>query len=140
MKVSAYAAKASKSLLTSYSFERCEPLNHDGVIDIHYCGICPSDIHQVRDEWGGNSKFPIVFGHEIIGKVFKIGPKVTRFKKYDSVGMGCMVDSCRYCDEFAKGLEQYRTGGGPPHLLSRTGYSRHQDTDTGWVFKQDDSQ
>lgn len=86
---------------------RGEPLNHDGVIDIHYCGICPSDIHQVRDEWGGNSKFPIVFGHEIIGKVFKIGPKVTRFKKYDSVGMGCMVDSCRYCDEFAKGLEQH---------------------------------
>lgn len=88
-------------------------MNHDVVIDILYCGICPSDIHQVRDEWGGKSKFPIVSGHEIIGKGVKVDLKVTLFKKYDSVCVGCIVDSCRYYDACAKGLEQHCTGGGP---------------------------
>ena len=60
------------------------------VIDIHYCGICHSDIHQVKDEWGGNSRYPMVPGHEITGKVSQVGPKVTRFKKGDRVGVGCM--------------------------------------------------
>lgn len=113
MKVSGYAAIAPKTLLSPYSFERREPQDHDIVIDVHYCGICHSDIHQINDEWGGNSKFPMVPGHEITGKVASVGSKVTLFKKGDNVGIGCMVDSCRKCDSCNKGLEQYCTGGGP---------------------------
>jgi uncharacterized zinc-type alcohol dehydrogenase-like protein len=113
MKGFGYAAEAPKALLAPYSFERREPLDRDVVIDIHYCGICHSDIHQVKDEWGGNSRYPMVPGHEITGKVSQVGPKVTRFKKGDRVGVGCMVDSCRKCDACKKGLEQYCTGGGP---------------------------
>jgi uncharacterized zinc-type alcohol dehydrogenase-like protein len=113
MKVSGYAAIAPKTLLSPYSFERHEPQDYDIVIDVHYCGICHSDIHQINDEWGGNSKFPMVPGHEITGKVASVGSKVTRFKKGDNVGIGCMVDSCRKCDSCNKGLEQYCTGGGP---------------------------
>jgi uncharacterized zinc-type alcohol dehydrogenase-like protein len=90
-----YAAITPKAPLVPYSFERREPKDHDVVIEIKYCGICHSDIHQARDEWGG-SIFPMVPGHEISGIVSKVGPKVTRYKVGDQVGVGCFVDSCRH--------------------------------------------
>ena len=92
--VQGYAAKQAKGPLTSYAFERREPRDHDVVIDIKYCGICHSDIHQVSDEWGG-STFPIVPGHEIAGIVSQVGTKASRYKVGDRVGVGCFVDSCR---------------------------------------------
>lgn len=101
-----YAAQNAKSPLTYFSFERREPREYDVVIDIHYCGICHSDIHQVNDEWG-ESKFPMVPGHEITGIVSKVGAKVTRYKSGDRVAVGNFVDSCRKCGPCQKGLEQY---------------------------------
>ena len=105
-KVPAYAATAAKSPLTPFAVERREPGEHDVLIDILFCGVCHSDIHQVRDEWGG-SLFPMVPGHEIIGRVARTGAGVTRFKKGDLAGVGCMVDSCRECDPCRGDLEQF---------------------------------
>ena len=90
--VNAYAAHKSKEPLKPYKFERREPGVNDVLIDIEYCGVCHSDLHQVRDEWGG-SKFPMVPGHEIVGKVTQVGNGVKKFKVGDLVGVGCMVDS-----------------------------------------------
>ena len=106
IKTKSYAAMAAKAALGPYSFDRRERREHDVVIDIKYCGICHSDIHQVRDEWGG-SLFPMVPGHEITGIVASIGGKVTKFKVGDKVGVGCFVDSCRKCPECRSGIEQY---------------------------------
>lgn len=108
--VKGYAATSPKSPLAPYSFERRDVGEHDVQIDIRYCGVCHSDIHQARDEWGG-SLFPMVPGHEIVGTVKQIGSKVTHFKVGDKVGVGCFVDSCRTCDSCSEGLEQYCTGG-----------------------------
>jgi uncharacterized zinc-type alcohol dehydrogenase-like protein len=108
--VKGYAATAVKAPLAPYSFERREPREHDVAIDIRYCGICHSDIHQVRDEWGG-SIFPMVPGHEIAGVVTSIGSKVTKYKVGDKVGVGCFVDSCRHCKQCESDLEQYCTEG-----------------------------
>ncbi len=105
-KVPAYAATAAKSPLAPFAVERREPGEHDVLIDILFCGVCHSDIHQVRDEWGG-SLFPMVPGHEIIGRVARTGAGVTRFKKGDLAGVGCMVDSCRECDPCRGDLEQF---------------------------------
>ncbi len=110
MKVNGYAAQNAKATLLPYSFERREPGYNDVVVDIQYCGICHTDIHQVADEWGG-SIFPMVPGHEITGIVSKIGPKVSRYKIGDKVGVGCFVNSCRKCDACKKNLEQYCTDG-----------------------------
>lgn len=110
MKVNGYAAQNAKATLVPYSFERREPGDNDVVVNIQYCGICHTDIHQVADEWGG-SIFPMVPGHEITGIVSKIGPKVSRYKIGDKVGVGCFVNSCRKCDACKKNLEQYCTDG-----------------------------
>jgi uncharacterized zinc-type alcohol dehydrogenase-like protein len=101
-----YAATQAKAPLQPFSFERRTPGDHDVVIDIKFCGICHSDIHQVRDEWGG-SIFPMVPGHEIAGVVTQVGSKVTQFQVGDLAGVGCMVDSCRRCGPCRDGLEQY---------------------------------
>jgi uncharacterized zinc-type alcohol dehydrogenase-like protein len=101
-----YAAQQAKSPLHQYFFERRDPRNHDVVIDIQYCGICHTDVHQVNDEWGG-SIFPMVPGHEIVGIVTKVGANVSRYKLGDRVGVGCLVDSCRKCGPCKNGLEQY---------------------------------
>jgi alcohol dehydrogenase (NADP+) len=101
-----YACKQVKGPLTSYAFERREPRDHDVVIDIQYCGICHSDIHQVSDEWGG-SAFPMVPGHEIAGIVSQVGTNVSHYKVGERVGVGCFVDSCRKCSSCYDGLEQY---------------------------------
>jgi alcohol dehydrogenase (NADP+) len=106
IQVNGYAAQQAKAPLTSYSFERREPRDHDVAIDIQYCGICHTDIHQVRNEWGA-STFPMVPGHEIAGVVTGIGAKSTRYKMGDRVAVGCFVDSCRKCGPCREGLEQY---------------------------------
>lgn len=109
-KCKAYAAAKAKAPLGPYSVERREPREHDIVIDIKYCGICHSDIHQARDEWSDYQEeriFPMVPGHEIAGLVTAVGAKVTRYKVGDKVGVGCYVDSCRHCPECQQGLEQY---------------------------------
>jgi uncharacterized zinc-type alcohol dehydrogenase-like protein len=102
----AYAAQSAKAPLAPFSLERREPGPQDVLIDILYCGVCHSDIHQARDEWGG-AIFPLVPGHEIVGRVTKTGSAVTRFKTGDAVGVGCFVDSCRDCPQCRKGEEQY---------------------------------
>lgn len=104
--VKSYAANSVKAPLTPYSFDRREPRAGDVVIDIHHCGICHSDIHQARDEWGG-SIFPMVPGHEIAGTVVAVGSGVQKFKAGDHVGVGCMVDSCGKCEPCRAGLQPY---------------------------------
>ncbi|HET9805481.1 MAG TPA: NAD(P)-dependent alcohol dehydrogenase [Nitrososphaeraceae archaeon] len=106
LQVIGYAAKEAKASLTPFSFERRDLLDHDVVIDIQYCGICHTDIHQVKNEWG-RSTYPMVPGHEIVGNVSQVGSQVTRFKVGDKVGVGCFVDSCRNCEACHQGLEQY---------------------------------
>ena len=106
VKVPAYAAMTAKAPLGPFTVERRDPGPHDVVIEILYCGVCHSDIHQVRDEWGG-SLFPMVPGHEIIGRVSGAGPQVSRLKPGDLVGVGCMVDSCRECPSCKRDLEQF---------------------------------
>jgi uncharacterized zinc-type alcohol dehydrogenase-like protein len=106
IQVIGYAANEAKSPLTPFSFERRNLLDHDVIIDIQYCGICHTDIHQVKNEWG-KSTYPMVPGHEIVGKVSQVGSQVTRLKVGDKVGVGCFVDSCRNCNACLQGLEQY---------------------------------
>ncbi len=102
----AYAAQAPTTPLTPFNFERREPGAHDVQIEILYCGVCHSDIHQVRDEWGG-SIYPMVPGHEIVGRVTAVGDHVKKFKVGDLAGVGCFVDSCRTCANCKEGIEQY---------------------------------
>ena len=102
----AYAAPAVNVPLAPFNFERREVGPHDVLIDIQFCGVCHSDLHQVRDEWGG-AKFPMVPGHEIVGRVTQVGSHVKNFKVGDIAGVGCMVDSCRTCPSCQEGLEQY---------------------------------
>src|SRR6185437_15625930 len=106
MKTPAYAAASAGAPLAPLTIDRREPGPHDIVIDILYCGICHSDIHQARDEWGG-ATFPMVPGHEIVGRVSRVGAQVTRFQVGDIAGVGCMVDSCRLCEPCSAGLEQF---------------------------------
>jgi uncharacterized zinc-type alcohol dehydrogenase-like protein len=102
----AYAAQSAQDNLAPYRFERREPRADDVVIDILFCGVCHSDLHQARNDWA-NSIYPVVPGHEIIGRVRSVGNAVTRFKAGDNVGVGCMVDSCQHCEPCHHGLEQY---------------------------------
>ncbi|MFO1519516.1 MAG: NAD(P)-dependent alcohol dehydrogenase [bacterium] len=102
----AYAAPSAGKPLGPFEINRREVGPRDVQIDIQYCGVCHSDIHQARDEWGG-AIFPMVPGHEIVGTVSKVGGQVSNFKVGDPVGVGCMVDSCRDCNSCREGLEQY---------------------------------
>ncbi len=110
LKTRGYAAASAQAPLAPYSFERRDPRPHDVAIDIQYCGICHSDIHQVRGEWG-RSKYPMVPGHEIVGTVTSVGDKVVKYKVGDKVGVGCFVDSCHHCEACKKGLESYCSEG-----------------------------
>ncbi len=121
-----YAAQNAKSPLTPFNFQRREPGAHDVQFDILYCGVCHSDIHQARDEWGG-SIFPMVPGHELVGKVTKVGAHVKKFKPGDTVGVGCMVDSCRKCDNCKEGLEQFCMNGAS---YTYNGYEQDKKTPT----------
>jgi uncharacterized zinc-type alcohol dehydrogenase-like protein len=102
----AYAAFDNKSPLRPFEAPRRDPRSEDVTIEILYAGICHSDLHQVKNEWG-NSTYPMVPGHEIVGRVTAVGPKVTKIKVGQLAGVGCMVDSCRECSPCGQGLEQY---------------------------------
>src|SRR5579864_2741596 len=106
-KVTGYAVQNPSDQLKPWSFDRRDPRPHDVAIAIQYCGICHSDIHQARNEWTGDSIYPMVPGHEIAGVVTGVGSSVTKFKVGDAVGVGCFVDSCRACPNCKAGFEQY---------------------------------
>lgn len=106
MKAQAYGTHSATSELIPMTIERREPEKKDILIDILYCGICHSDIHTARNEWKG-THYPLVPGHEIIGRVMQVGNEVTKHRVGDLVGVGCMVDSCRQCSSCNDGLEQY---------------------------------
>ncbi|MEV5877168.1 NAD(P)-dependent alcohol dehydrogenase [Streptomyces sp. NPDC052101] len=118
--VAAYAAPAAKAPLERSTIERRAVGEFDVLIDIEFAGICHSDIHQAREGWG-TAIFPMVPGHEIAGVVSEVGPGVTRYAVGDRVGVGCMVDSCRECDNCKAGLQQYCTGGGPTWTYNSVG-------------------
>lgn len=140
--VKAYAAKSKKADLEPYGINRREITEDDVKIEIEYCGVCHSDIHQVRNDWK-NSNYPVVPGHEIIGRVTEVGKNVKNFKKGDLVGVGCMVDSCQECDSCKDDLEQYCEKGATltynspdPHLGGHTygGYSEQIVVDKEFVL------
>ena len=101
-----YATAHSSTTLKPMEFQRRDPKSHEVEIEVLFCGVCHSDIHQVRDEWGG-SIYPMVPGHEIVGRVTKAGSGVRKFKEGDLAGVGCMVDSCRECESCRAGEEVY---------------------------------
>ncbi len=109
-KTHAWGAPAAGKPLAPMTIERRDPRPHDVVIDILYCGVCHSDIHQARDEWGGGI-FPMVPGHEIIGRVVSVGAEVSKLRVGEIAGVGCLVDSCRACPSCKDGLEQYCENG-----------------------------
>lgn len=121
-----YAAQSATADLAPFHFERRDPRPDDVVIDILYCGVCHSDLHTARNDWGWTT-YPIVPGHEIIGRVREVGAQVTRFKAGDAVGVGCMVDSCRHCKPCEKGEEQYCKEGS---TFTYGGQDRHDHTTT----------
>ena len=106
----AYAASDAQSKLAPFEFQRRELRDHDVQMEVLFCGACHSDLHQARNEWK-NSIYPVVPGHEIVGRVTAVGPDVTHYKTGDLVGVGCLVDSCRTCPSCEEGLEQYCENG-----------------------------
>ncbi|MER6131129.1 NAD(P)-dependent alcohol dehydrogenase [Streptomyces sp. NPDC001815] len=140
--VAAYAAPAAKAPLERTTVERRAVGEHDVLIEIKFAGICHSDIHQAREGWG-EAIFPMVPGHEIAGVVTEVGPGVTKFTVGDRVGVGCMVDSCRECENCKAGLEQYCTQGnvGTYNALDKNGevtyggYSTHIVVDEAFTVR-----
>jgi len=126
MKAKGIAAFSATKPLGPFSFDRRDPKEHDVVLEIKYCGICHSDIHNVRSEWFPGM-YPMVPGHEIAGVVTKVGSKVTKFKVGDHAGVGCFVDSCRTCDHCKDGLDQYCLEGS---TMTYNGYERDGETIT----------
>src|SRR4051812_41036500 len=105
-----YAAQNETSPLGPWNFERREVGPHDVMIEIAYCGVCHSDLHQIRNDWFPGI-FPMVPGHEIVGTITKVGDDVKNFKVGSLAGVGCLVDSCRTCDPCKDGLEQFCSNG-----------------------------
>ncbi len=133
MKTIGYAVQTSTSPLAPYQFERRALRDNDVTIEILYSGVCHSDLHMARNDWGG-SQYPLVPGHEIVGKVIDTGSAVTKFKRGDHVAVGCMVDSCQDCDQCHNDNEQYCRNGftltyGSPDRhsgeMTQGGYSKH---------------
>jgi uncharacterized zinc-type alcohol dehydrogenase-like protein len=110
MKTNSYAASSATTPLAPFSLERRVPGEHDVQIEILFCGVCHSDVHTVRNEWQGTT-YPCVPGHEIVGRVTKVGAKVRKFKTGDIAGVGCLVDSCRTCASCEEHLEQFCENG-----------------------------
>ncbi|WP_370690810.1 NAD(P)-dependent alcohol dehydrogenase [Methylicorpusculum sp.] len=106
MKINAYAVQNATSPLAPFVIQRRDPTAHDVQIEILYCGVCHSDLHIARNEWQGTT-YPCVPGHEIIGRVTKVGAQVSQFKEGDLAGVGCLVDSCRTCENCEDDLEQF---------------------------------
>lgn len=145
--INTYAAPKAKSPLAPFKIERRNPGPNDVVIDIQYCGICHSDIHLARDEWG-RGNFPMVPGHEIVGIVSQVGNAVTKYKVGDKVGVGCFVDSCRACTPCKEGIEQYCEKGmtltynsfeKDGKTLTYGGYSTQIVVDENYVLRIPDS-
>ena len=147
----AFAAIAADKPLEPFSFDRREPGPDDVAIEIQYCGVCHSDLHIARNDLG-NTRYPIVPGHEIAGVVTAVGSNVSRFKEGDRVGVGCMVDSCRTCASCQEGLEQYcvpgmtQTYGSPDpkgaevgQKVTQGGYSDRITVDQNYVLSIPDS-
>jgi uncharacterized zinc-type alcohol dehydrogenase-like protein len=106
MKTNAYAAQSATTPLAPFNFQRRAPGEHDVQIEILFCGVCHTDVHIARNEWHGTT-YPCVPGHEIIGRVVKVGARVKKFKAGDIAGVGCLVDSCRICENCKEDLEQF---------------------------------
>ncbi|NNC24460.1 NAD(P)-dependent alcohol dehydrogenase [Salinisphaera sp. USBA-960] len=122
----AYGAQSQASNLAPLTIDRREPRPDDVAIDILYCGVCHTDIHFAQNDWGV-TEYPVVPGHEIIGRVSETGSEVTQFKAGDIVGVGCMVDSCRGCEACERGLEQYCRSGMTP---TYNGHDPHDGSTT----------
>ena len=146
IEVKGYAASDPTAPLAPFSFERRDLREHDVLVDILFSGVCHSDLHQVRDEWGG-SIYPMVPGHEIVGKVVKTGSHVKKFKTGDTAGVGVMVDSCRQCRPCTKFMEQYCAEGMTGTYnnyerdnitLAQGGYSTQIVCDERWVYHVSD--
>jgi uncharacterized zinc-type alcohol dehydrogenase-like protein len=145
--IKAYGTQAAEAPLEGLNISRRVPTPHDVEIDIQFCGVCHSDLHTARNEWHG-TVYPCVPGHEIVGKVLSVGAHVTKFKVGDTVGVGCMVDSCRECEYCKDGLEQYCEPGSTltynspdEHLGGQTygGYSEKVVVDENYVLRIPDS-
>lgn len=133
MKTVGYAAHAAGEKLVPWDFERRAARPNDVVIEILFCGICHSDLHMTKNDWGF-AQYPLVPGHEIVGRVIEVGSEVTKFKPGDHGAVGCMVDSCQTCDQCRKGEEQFcREGNTGTYsvadridgTLTKGGYSKH---------------
>lgn len=144
--VKAYAAEKADSPLAPFKLDRREVGEKDVEIEILFCGVCHSDIHTARNEWGG-TMYPVVPGHEIVGKVSKVGSKVTKHKVGDTVGVGCFVDSCGHCANCESDLEQYCENGNSQtynaflqdkKTITYGGYSTHIVVTEGFVLKVSD--
>jgi alcohol dehydrogenase (NADP+) len=138
-----YAAQEARARLAPFRFERRDPRPHDVVVEIQYCGVCHSDIHQVRNEWN-ESVYPMVPGHEIVGRVVQLGSSVKKFNIGDTAGVGVLVDSCRACESCKAGEEQYCETGAVGTYNGRDrqtgditfgGYSNNIVVDESFVFK-----
>ncbi|HYD36264.1 MAG TPA: NAD(P)-dependent alcohol dehydrogenase [Allosphingosinicella sp.] len=143
MTAQAYGAYAADKPLEPIAIERRAPGPSDVQIEIAYCGVCHSDLHTVRSEWGG-TLYPCVPGHEIVGHVSAVGSEVSGFQVGDTVGVGCLVDSCQHCPSCAEGLEQYCTNGfvgtyngptGDPPGHTLGGYSQRIVVDEKFVLR-----
>lgn len=141
--VKAFGTSAPEAPLKEMGIQRREVTATDVEIEILFCGVCHSDLHTARNEWGG-TKYPNVPGHEIVGRVRKVGEKVSKFKVGDLAGVGCMVDSCRECESCKEGLEQYcekgnvQTYNGPDKYLNQQtfgGYSERIVVDEDFVLR-----
>jgi len=146
-KTHAYAAQNAQSPLAPFELERRGLREHDVHIEVMFCGVCHSDLHQARNEWS-NTLYPVVPGHEIVGRVTEVGPAVTRYKAGDLVGVGCLVDSCRTCASCQEGLEQYCENGfvgtynGTDRVTGETtygGYSTNLVVDEAFVLRVPDN-
>ena len=132
MKVLGYAAQSADTPLAPFEFIRRSPRPDDVVIEVMFCGVCHSDLHQARNDWGF-SQYPLVPGHEVVGRVASVGSNVTKFKPGDYAGIGCMVDSCRTCHPCQEGLEQYCVEG---NVQTYNGVDRHDHQPTYGGYSQ----
>ncbi len=142
-----YAAQSASSPLSPFSFQRRDPKAADVQIDILYCGVCHSDLHTARNEWGGSTIYPCVPGHEIVGRVRQVGSEVKKFQKGDLAAVGCMVDSCGVCENCREDLEQfcdrgvvftYNSKDGHTGGVTYGGYSKSMVVDQKFVLRLSD--
>src|SRR6202045_5256384 len=124
--VKGYAAQTPETNLAPWSFDRRDVGPHDVQFDILFCGVCHSDLHQIKNDWF-EGIFPMVPGHEIVGRIVKVGNQVKQFKVGDLAGVGCFVDSCRECPNCTAGLEQYCRNG---LIVTYNGYEKDGKTPT----------